>query len=146
MSNRNNDEDETQYQTIITKNVIKTGEIMGIPKRRFIEAGIAILLFAFFLFAISFTSIVRNVTLIVYGSTIVFIFIRGIHNRSVVEHLIATMRFRKTKRILHLVGPEYERLSGLTPCTKDSSKSDAERLMDYLKDKVNTFVDENADI
>lgn len=140
------DTDDTQYQTIITKNVIRNGEIWGIPKRRYVETGIALLLFVFLLYSISFTSVVRNVTLIVYGIPLVILFIRGIHNRSIFEHMLASLHFRKNKIILHLVGPEYERQNGIAACSKDSSKSDAERLMEYLKDKLNTFVDENADI
>lgn len=140
------DTDDSQYQTIITKNVIKNGEIMGIPKRRYVETGIVLILFIFLLFAISFTSIVRNVTLLVFGIPLVILFIRGIHNRSVFEHLLASLHFRRNKLILHLVGPEYARQNGIAACSKDSSKSDAERLMEYLKDKLDTFVDENADI
>lgn len=138
--------DDSQYQTIITKNVIKNGEIMGIPKRRYFETVIVMLFFVFLLFAISFTSVVRNVTLIVYGIPLVMLFIRGIHNRSVFEHLLASLHFQRNKLILHLVGPEYERQNGIAACAKDSSKSDAERLMEHLKDKLNDFVDKNADI
>lgn len=93
--------------TTLTPNVIKTGYILGKPRRNWIEAIIVDAIFIAILFIIPFTSTVRNIILLIIGPSIFYFFYRGIMNRSVIEMLTAEYRFLKNRRVLHLRGPEY---------------------------------------
>lgn len=134
-----------EMETPLTKNVIRQGEIFGFKQRNIIEAIISILFLLIVLFVIPFTTIVRVVVFIIWGTGLVILNLHGIKNRSVSEILIDEIRFQARKRRMHLRGPEYERQSGLAATNNESNKSDAEIILEFFKKKIEEFVDEYAD-
>ncbi len=137
-------EDE-EYCVLITQNVINQNDIIGIPRRRWIEAIVFTFLFIMIISLIPFTSVVKNVILLVFGGGLLFLCLHGIKERSITEILISEIKFQKKKRILHLAGPEFKRQKGVAAGGQNSDMSDAERLMLYVKEKINDFTDKYAD-
>jgi hypothetical protein len=103
------DENNSQNDVIytITPNVIETGYFFGIPIRRWVEAVGFSLLFDILMLIIPFTTTVHTVLIVVMDAVIFGFSLHGIHNRSIIQFTVAEIKFRKTRRILHLRGPEY---------------------------------------
>lgn len=101
----NNEQNDVIYR--ITPNVIETGYFFGIPVRRWVEAIVFCVLFDLFVMAIPFTTTVHTVLIIVIDAVLFGFSLHGIHNRSIIQFAIAEWKFRKTRRVLHLRGPEY---------------------------------------
>ena len=137
---------DTENEPIrITHNVLNQNDFLGKPKRQWAEAIAFTFLFFLIVSAIPFTTVVRWVIFLVFGGAILFIGIRGIKNRSLIEIIIGEVKFLKRKRILHLYGPEYKRQKGVAAGGQDTSMSDAERIIEYVKQKVTDFTDKYAD-
>lgn len=137
--------EEEEYSVPITQNVMNQNEVIGIPKRRWIEGIVFTFLFFMIISLIPFTSVVKNVILLVFGGGLFFLCIHGIKDRSITEIFISEIKFQKRKRILHLVGPEFKRQKGVAAGGQNSEMSDAERLSLYVKEKINDFTDKYAD-
>lgn len=142
---REKEEQEKIFTTLITKNVLRQGEFLGIPKRNIAEAVLAVVAFITFLFVVPFSSIVRNVSILVYGIPIFIFFLHGIKNRSVSEIIIGEVRYLRKRRALHLRGPEYVRQPGKSASGNETKRSDFQGISEMVKEKVKGFIDEYSD-
>ncbi len=138
------DEDDiTLYH--LTKNVIDKTKIFGFPKRNLMEAAISLVLLILVLFLIPFTTIVRVIAFLVFGTALFVINLRGIHNHSITQIMIAEYKFRKNRRILRLYGPEWKRKKGGYSYVSESSDNEKIRkIAETVKQRINQFIDENS--
>ena len=91
---------DTENEPIrITHNVLNQNDFLGKPKRQWAEAIAFTFLFFLIVSAIPFTTVVRWVIFLVFGGAILFIGIRGIKNRSLIEIIIGEVKFLKRKRM-----------------------------------------------
>lgn len=101
--------EQQAVQYPLSKNIIRQGELLGFPRRNWIEGlafgGIAIAIINH----IPFTDLARVVFIVLWGGAATVFGIRGIKNRSVTEMIIDEIKFIKNKRKTHLRGPEYVR-------------------------------------
>lgn len=109
MSNENTSKDDEKevVPASIIPNIIEIGNFLGIPYRNWIEAvAFTLILIAIFLL-IPFAPVAKFFFCVVWGGATFMFTLRGINNRSVIQFLSDERKFQKSKRILHLRGPEY---------------------------------------
>ena len=124
--------------SVIPDNVLTKGMFMDIPVRRWIEAGVSLLVVLLISSLIPFVKTVRIMFIIIIGAGAFLLFLRGIKNRSVTQFIWSAMRFTRRKRILHLLPPNYMKRIKYEEVSNESLATQFTR---SAKEKLNGFID-----
>lgn len=136
------DEEKREFTTYnISLNCIESGTFFNIPHRRWIEAVIFTIIVIVIIKFIPFTTVVGNVLCITLGAPTFGFFLKGIKNRSVTEMILAEIRFRRNRRVLHLRGPEFKKEKQDFSKYAGGDETNAERFIRRIKELLNGYAD-----
>ncbi len=131
--------EERKY--ILGQNIIENGKVFGVERRNLIETVISVGFVTILIMLIPFTKYVKVFSISVIDLVLGYINIRGIQHRSVTQIIIAEIKFRKNRRMLHLRGPEYTRKKGVYSFEEAGNESTFESWTRAVKEFIAKFIE-----
>ena len=126
----------------LESNVLQKGFFFSFARRNVVEALILSGLICYIISQINFTNFVMLMHMGVYGIGTFFFVARGYKNRSFVQTAQDYIHTLKTRKQLHLRGPEYVRQDIKIQEGEDSNQSIAQRFAGKAGKRLNKFMDE----
>ena len=123
-------------------NVLQKGFFFSFARRNVIEALILSGAICYGISLIDFTNFVMGIHMAIYGLGTFFFVARGYKNRSFLQTAQDYVHTLKTRKQLHLRGPEYVRQDIRIQDGEDSNQSIAQQIAGKAGKKLNKFMDE----
>ena len=137
-----NNENEGFAVFSLESNVLQRGFLYSFARRNVAEALVISGSICYAIMTINFTLFVKAVYLLVFGLGTFVLIARGYKNRSFLQAAHDYVHTLKTRKQLHLRGPEYVRQDIKIQEGENADKSIAERIYENARIRLDRFVEQ----
>ncbi len=130
---------------IIPDNIMSNKRILGFHKRNIVEGIIAFFIVLAIINQIPFVNKIKLIFIVVVGGSVFFLCCIGFKDKSPSELIMELVTYLKSPRVYHFRSIEYatkQRKTEFKSGEYKTQRSIAEKLYDYIKDVITTFIKE----